>query len=173
VVTTPLEQRMQGVGGWLFVSQARELERLAQDQVVMEIGSYQGRSAVVMAEVAKKLICVEIAVQPALERNIKPWRHKVELHEMDSMDAVKLDWEPLGFLFVDGAHDYETVRSDCGFLKWVVVGGYVVFHDTHWKGVKQAVDEIMTDNPEWEKQPARGYGYMTAFRRIMPPRSAK
>ena len=87
---------------------------------------------------------------------------------MNSLDAVKLDWEPVGLLFIDGGHDFATVVSDCGFLKWVIVGGHVAFHDfTGWRGVAQAVRQVMTDNPEWIRVEG-GYGTMAIYQRVQP-----
>lgn len=171
-----LVQRLQGISGWLSISEADLLERLAQDQVVLEIGSFLGRSTIAMVEAAKKVICVDFfahafcgsyerdatgrVIPPVekpntrdiFERNVKPWRHKIEVHEMNSLDAVKLDWEPVGLLFIDGGHDTATVLSDCGFLRWVIMGGFVAFHDSSWKSVSRAIKQVMVNNPEWKEQ---------------------
>jgi len=153
----------------------------------MEIGSYYGRSTVAMAAVAKKMICIDSflfgsdlpyprdetgrLIPPAVksdaretfEGNVAPWRDKLEVCEMDSLEAVKLDWEPVGLLFIDGGHDYETVKSDCGFLKWVIPGGHVAFHDASWGSVGKAIREAMTDNPDWEV--VENYGNMLVYKR--------
>lgn len=171
-----LSQRINKVFGWLGLKNAQVLEQLAQGQIVMEIGSYHGRSTVAMAPAAKKVICIDYFrvkakgrriprddmgkeillpekpdTRDIFEKNVKPWRHKIEVHEMNSLDAVKLDWEPVGLLFIDGGHDYATVLSDCGFLKWVSLGGYVVFHDSTRKDVKRVLDQVMVGNPEWRE----------------------
>lgn len=172
-------ERIKGIRGWCNPSQAAILERLAQDQVVMEIGCYEGLATVVMAPGAKKIICIDFFwmgdppypedlpgrlvlgkekpnTRAVFERNIAPWRDKIEIHEMYSQHAVKLEWEPIGLLYVDGGHDYATVLNDCGFLKWVIVGGYAAFHDAahHRYGVRRALAEFFPDNPEWELAPA-------------------
>jgi len=181
-----IEERMRGIKGWLELHEAEALERLAVGRVVMEIGSYHGRSTVVMAPVAQKVICIDYflieagaerdetgrVVPPAVkpktreifENNVAPWRDKLKVYEMNSLDAVKLDWEPVGLLFIDGGHDYATVVSDCGFLKWVVQGGYAVFHDTSWPSVKAAVQDVMRDKPEWVV--AERYSNMTVYRKM-------
>jgi hypothetical protein len=52
----------------------------------------------------------------------------------------------IGFLFLDGAHDYESVRDD--LVAWIPLlanGGILAVHDyvsEKWMGVKRAVDEI-------------------------------
>ena len=183
----PLKERVGKVYGWLKPHEAEALERLALGQVVMEIGCYMGRSTVAMVPGAHKVISIDTflfgkgkhqrgengrpippAVKPdtreIFERNTKPWIGKIEVFEMNSLKAVKLEWEPVGLLFIDGGHDYATVLSDCGFLKWVIPGGYAAFHDTSWPGVKQALKEVMTDNPDWEV--AENYGNMRVYRRM-------
>ena len=186
-----LSQRINKVGGWLSLEQAKVLERLARGQVVMEIGSYFGKSTVAMAPVAKKMICIDYFLTKVpkghfghpkdktgrliiptkkpdtrniFEKNIESWRHKIEVYEMNSLDAVKLDWEPVDLLFLDGGHDYATILSDCGFLKWVIVGGYAVFHDITWESVAKAVKQTVSNNPKWEK--VRGAPNMAVYRRI-------
>lgn len=182
----PLKERVGKVYGWLKPHEAEVLERLALGKVVMEIGCYMGRSTVAMVPGAYKVICIDSflfgkekhkrdengrpippAVKPdtreVFERNTKRWMGKIELYEMNTLKAVKLEWEPIDLLFIDGGHDYETVLSDCGFLKWVIPGGYAIFHDTSWKGVKQVLKEVMTDNPDWEA--AENYGNMRVYRR--------
>lgn len=101
-------------------------------------------------------------------------------------DAARGDWAfiradsrrfalpgPIHLLFIDGAHDYEAVKSD--IQRWapaVVPGGLVAFHDygNHdlipWTaGVKMAVDELMIE-PEW--LPAGGDGSVKVFRKAAP-----
>ena len=190
-----LTERVKKVFGWLSLREARVLEQLARHQVVLEIGSYLGKSTVAMAPVAKKIICidyfaVEIAeggtskdktgrlivpsekpdIRAGFEQNVKPWRDKLEVHEINSLDAVKLDWEPVGFLFIDGGHDYATISSDCGFLKWVVPGGHVAFHDVRSsKDVARAVSEAMTDNPQWSV--TSRFDNLVVYQRIADPHS--
>lgn len=186
-----LSQRINKVGGWLSLGQAKVLERLARGQVVMEIGSYFGKSTIAMAPAAKKLICIDYFLTKVLkghfahlkdktgrliipskkpdtrnifERNVEPWRHKIEIYEMNSLDAVKLTWEPVGLLFIDGGHDYATVLSDCGFLRWVVVGGHVAFHDVKHKDIARAIKQEVSNNLEWKK--VQGASNLAVYRRI-------
>lgn len=187
-----LSQRIGKVFGWLSLAQAEVLERLARGQVVLEIGSYFGKSTVAMAPVAKRMICIDYFrvktprggrspldstgrliphtkkpdTRDIFEQNVKLWRHKIEVHEMNSLDAVKLDWEPVGLLFIDGGHDTATVLNDCGFMKWVIIGGHVAFHDIGWKSVAKAVNQVLTNNPEWER--VQEVPNMLICQRILP-----
>lgn len=59
----------------------------------------------------------------------------------------------LGLLFIDGAHDYQSVRADIGlYAPKVKIGGLVVLHDATMTdpGVLQALDETLTaDVQRW------------------------
>lgn len=84
-------------------------------------------------------------------------------------DSRTIRWDrPVHFLFVDGGHAYDVVRSDIRkFGQHVVVGGIMAFHDydrsaTYLKdrarqyprrlalGVRRAVDEFCTKSQGWE-----------------------
>ena len=160
---------MEGVDGYLVTPQARMLEKYSVGCVVMEIGSFVGRSAVAMAPAAKQIICIDhwrrpqglkpemrkyddggklilpgkdpVAL-PQFLRNVAHWRHKIVPVVMDSADAVKLDWwPPLDMLFIDGGHDYESVSSDLGFLRFLKPGGILAMHDVTAAGVSRAIAE--------------------------------
>ena len=64
---------------------------------------------------------------------------------MKSHKAIKFVKTPVGFLFIDGAHDYKSVNED--FLDWspkVVDGGIIAFHDTiDWPGPKKVVEKYL------------------------------
>jgi hypothetical protein len=64
---------------------------------------------------------------------------------MDSITASKNINDEIGLVFIDGSHDYESIKSD--FEAWwpkVQVGGIIAFHDYISKtGVGIFVDEIM------------------------------
>ena len=54
--------------------------------------------------------------------------------------------EPVELLFIDGAHDYETVHGDItGFKPLVKEGGLLCGHDysRRWPGVVRAVNELV------------------------------
>jgi len=89
---------------------------------------------------------------------------------------------PIHFLFVDGGHRYEVVKSDIkNFGKHVVVGGIIAFHDYTRSesylekrrerepgrcalGVRQAVDELCTESQGWE--PLKIIDSIKAFWRV-------
>jgi predicted O-methyltransferase YrrM len=66
-------------------------------------------------------------------------------------DSRHFDFEPyhgqMDLILIDGAHEYEVVRSDSeNALKMLAPDGIIVWDDYHpyWPGVVQAVDEIAT-----------------------------
>ena len=138
-----------GIGGWLTQDQARSLWDGAQ-QVrpggrMLEIGSHQGRSTVVLGVAARARSASVIAVDPhvaggmfggAATRDLflanvaaADLSGVVELVQEKST-AVRPGWrEPLELLYVDGKHDYWTVRDDLRWVEHVAPGGPVFVHD--------------------------------------------
>jgi predicted O-methyltransferase YrrM len=56
----------------------------------------------------------------------------------------------LDFIYIDGLHDYESVKADiAGFYPKLKVGGIIAGHDYHledWPGVYNAVNEFISEN---------------------------
>ncbi len=80
---------------------------------------------------------------------LAPFKSRVRLLRMTSLDAAgllpDLPYHHPGFVYIDGAHNYETVRED--LLAWwpvVVPGGILAGHDytPEADGVRRAVDEF-------------------------------
>ncbi|MFA0753532.1 MAG: hypothetical protein IMHGJWDQ_001308 [Candidatus Fervidibacter sp.] len=63
-------------------------------------------------------------------------------------DSTKFDWSPyersVDFVFIDGAHDYESVRKDTeNALRIVREGGIILWHDySIFKGVTLCLNEL-------------------------------
>jgi len=64
---------------------------------------------------------------------------------------VAKTWDKdVGLLFIDAAHDYESVKAD--FLAWspfVVAGGWVVFHDAGFPGPSRVIKEYIEASDLW------------------------
>lgn len=73
--------------------------------------------------------------------------------------TIRETWKiPLRFIFIDGHHDYEYVRDDCLWRHSLVSAGVIAFHDyggPH-KGVKKAVDEIMSPDSNFKLLSSNG-----------------
>ena len=95
-------------------------------------------------------------------RNIEPIKHIVNPVRMDSiLAAATYADKSLDFVFIDGAHNYESVKADIqAWLPKVKIGGFIGGHDygndepENVNGVKKAVDEkfnkdITVYNPGW------------------------
>lgn len=151
------------IEGWLGYAEAVNLYRLSLSlpsaPCIVEIGSWQGKSSVVLGKgVASKhgakVYCIEpftgdgvshagtllsqlkqsqgLLLREAFDRNIvrNALQHVVHVVPGYSHDVVR-DWRgDIHLLFIDGDHRYEAVRQD--FLDWtpfLVHGGYVVLDD--------------------------------------------
>ena len=141
--------RAESVSGWLKEGQARllwdEAIALRPGSTILEIGSHQGRSTVVLGSAARAVGATVIAVDPFVEGRLfgglsthdtfvanvaaAGLDDVVELVQ-DYSTRLRPSWErPLDLLYIDGKHDYWTLSDD---LRWAVhlpPGGAVVIHD--------------------------------------------
>lgn len=119
---------------------------------VLEIGSYKGRSTVILAKSAafagQTRVCAvdpldlpsitdpgeteRAAVASAFRANLRAHgvESLVEFHEMTSQ-ALGPSWRrPIRLLWIDGDHTYEGAKSDFDvFAPYLIPGAIVAFHD--------------------------------------------
>jgi len=176
LLTLPILTQMKNIEGWLeedeadllIAAVARALTTLPQEATVVEIGSYCGRSTVVLGGVVKSLSAEAkvYAIDPhdgvvgALDQGLqfeKPTLHTFQRNiadaaltsiiEMIPQYSFNVVWDkPIGFLLIDGLHDYTNVARDFyHFEPWVVPAGYIAFHDyaDYYPGVKTFVNELL------------------------------
>lgn len=176
LLTLPILERMRQVEGWLdeeeadllIAAAARALSEPGERPAVVEIGSYKGRSTVVLGSTIER-------VRPdARIYAIDPHQGQVgaeDTHLFDSTPTLveflrnirsfgltgfiepilrysyEVEWErPIRMLLIDGLHDYASVSRDFRhFETWVEPGGFVAFHDyaTYYPGVVRFVDELL------------------------------
>lgn len=135
---------------------------------IMEIGSYVGTSTSILARHAAFLMCVDTwsgsgkendEMQPLYDgRNVfqvwlentgmfpkRPAFHKRTLNP-DSLPEFLGD-QRFDLIFIDGAHDYESVKADIKIAEQhIAPGGVICGHDfTGFKGVTQAAIEFELD----------------------------
>ncbi len=151
-------ERVDGVEGWLTDGQAHRLwdaaRRVVAGGVIVEIGSFRGRSTIVLALASRDDVDV-IAIDPhgggdrgpnqiapdqvrgesdnvAFRGNLdragvtQRVRHVRELSSRALRDVDR----PIDLLYIDGAHRYSPARDD--IASWgdrVPDGGTVVIHD--------------------------------------------
>ena len=149
---------VEDVEGWLTDAQARRLwERsraLRAPAQIVEIGSFRGRSAIVMAQAAPPGVGLT-AIDPhgggdrgpqeiapdaargeednaAFHRNLRRTgvEQQVRLVRLPSSDALEKVHGTVELLYIDGAHRYAPARND--IARWgarVPAGGTLLVHD--------------------------------------------
>jgi MMP 1-O-methyltransferase len=185
------------IEGWLTEDEARILYRhsaeLGAHGPVLELGSFNGKSTVVLGLAAKSVGSRVVAVDPHQGINywqgdIPPLPHLggpsfesfqrnleaagvddvVEALVMTSVEAFDVTkcYDPFSFVFVDGNHGYEHVRQD--FDLWsqrLITGGIIAFHDADGKipGPPRVVAEVR-ERADFE--PISLVGQLASFRKI-------
>jgi len=158
----------RAIPGWLTETEADYLYQVASElspgASIVEVGSYLGRSACAIGlgcrESGARLITID-HFEGNPEHSEKP---TVEGLRWNLAKIGVLDWvsivaeeatvaargikEPIAMLFVDDAHDFNSVlRTSTAFLPKLTRGGCVLWHDClaeGWPEVGQAVDKITT-----------------------------
>jgi predicted O-methyltransferase YrrM len=137
------------IGGWLTRDQAlslwSEARSVGTGQLIVEIGSHQGRSTVVLAAASPEATVVAIdpfvggamfgglATKDRFLANLDRTgvRAQVDLREAKSAD-LRPQWdEPIALLYIDGKHDYWTLSDDLKWTEFLSDGGRVLIHDAY------------------------------------------
>jgi MMP 1-O-methyltransferase len=159
LITSSIDGFLTDREGWLLF----QLAKRCRNGVIVEIGSWQGRSTVWLGlgtQASRRLKVYAIDPHVGSEESRRGGR-RVETFEkfkknidraglidtivpiVEMAENARKDFNrPISLLFIDGAHDYESVKKD--YELWaplVVEGGHIVFHDTQWEGVKKVCDE--------------------------------
>jgi len=157
--------------GWLTPEEAKELERLATDQVVLEIGAWLGLSTVTMARVARHVVSVDhhrgssehqqggacfdehlVDEESRIDTWPQFWTNIRTNGVRDRVTPIIATTEQIGpllrsssfdLVFVDGAHETSAVARD-GELAFRVVRptGAVAFHDFNLPSVQFAIEML-------------------------------
>lgn len=172
----PVIRAIKSIEGWLSDDEARllvsaavkALRELPPPHWIVEVGSYHGKSTVLLGSVVKFVspqtkVC---AVDPhdgmlgAVDQGLKsyppsldPFKKNIrdanltDIVDMKIGKAVEVPWmNPISFLYIDGLHDYTNVSQDFQhFSIWLQPGAYVAFHDyaDYFPGVKKFVHELL------------------------------
>lgn len=141
--------RVQDVPGWLKEGQAQilwdEASKLGTGGTVLEIGSHQGRSTVILGEALRPKGGTVIAVDPFVEGKLfgglstkEKFERNMAANDLNGVVELVQDYSTglrpawdrsFDLLYIDGKHDYWTLSDD---LKWSVhlpEGGGIVIHD--------------------------------------------
>ena len=125
------------------------LNELATGDLAVEIGTREGYSASIIAKNVKTLYVVDhwetLDVFRTFKDNMNEMKLNVHPLVMKSVDAARIFKDGiLDFVFIDGDHTYEGVKSDIeAWLPKLKVGGVMAGHDYKEgaKGLRRAVDE--------------------------------
>lgn len=137
--------------------------------VFVEIGSYIGASSCFIAEGIKKskksatLYCVDTWQNDAMSEgkqdtyqkfleNTKDYANIIVPLQGTSKKIAETFDKKIDFLFIDGDHSYEGVKTDVNawFLK-LNSGAIILFHDVGWaEGVQRVIKEDITPNVKKE-----------------------
>ena len=87
----------------------------------------------------------------AVEDLLKKFKNNVSLIKGNSNNILKkIDMSKIDYVFLDGGHEYQTVKNDLNSCKEVIINGGIVLCDdydlTYAPGVKKAIDEFSSDN---------------------------
>ena len=147
---------MRGAPGFLTEREARFLALVAAcapaQGVILEIGSFKGKSTVGLASIALRyglgpVVAVDPHTAPAVtdyghgtaQSSWEDFRmsleragvtHAVEAHRAYSRDLARGWNRPIRFLWIDGDHTYQGAKADIElFRPHLVPGGIVAMHD--------------------------------------------
>lgn len=159
------------IDGWLSSVEGVGLAKLAMGKRVLEIGSYCGRSTICMAQTAATVVAVDPHdgrattesrnTLTAFLHNLAKYKAtNVIVEKATAQDfAASYDGAKFDLIFVDGAHDEESVQADIEVATRLLAdGGLIAFHDYRkspgehdggWDaGVTMAVNKFLADGAE-------------------------
>jgi len=146
--------------GWLSEVEAKALARWASGKLVLEVGAYKGLSTCIMAKEALHVTTIDTFdgrgtpnpcdTWPEFQENVKSFgleqRVSPKIGESaEVLTQLRLRDAEYDFAFIDGTHDYESVKADVeGVEPLVRPHGYIALHDhsEDYPGVMQAVAEL-------------------------------
>jgi predicted O-methyltransferase YrrM len=176
LLTWPILTLMRKIEGWLeddeadllIAAAARALAAHPEAPAIVEVGSYCGRSTVVLGSVVRAVApsARVYAIDPhdgkvgALDQGVEQGAPTLERFRRNIAEAglggvvetvkkysyeVSMERE-ICLLLIDGLHDYANVARDFyQFEPRVVAGGLIAFHDYahYYPGVQAFVNEIL------------------------------
>jgi len=159
-----------GVSGWLTYDEGRTLWEMARGLRALELGRYEGRSTVSLAQSALFLVSVDTSssqrAQWWLEKFVSDRKPETtHLLECDFAELPKRYPEPIfEFVFIDGDHTAAAVERDVAtVLPLLTPGALLAFHDYLEAGhpdVQPTVDRLAIRH-SWKR--VRQVGRLAVF----------
>jgi len=140
------------IDGYLSPTEVELLYSLAKrckgKGVIVEIGSYKGKSTISLASGSKagnrvKIYAIDPFKHPKISGasdTLNEFKQNICLAGVSDMvtemvltseSAAKIFHEPVELIFIDGDHDYKNVKLDYGlWFPKVINGGIMAFHDS-------------------------------------------
>lgn len=146
------------IRGWLHESEQLALRRWCFQKEVLELGPYEGLSTCNISLTAKGIVTVDAFdgrgtpdpkdTYQLLVDNLQKieGRCPVQIHKGTFAEVLPRLDRQFDLIFIDGAHDYDSVKSDIELAAPLLrEGGCLIFHDyaTEFPGVVQAIDELV------------------------------
>jgi hypothetical protein len=176
--------RADRIPGWLTRGQAErlftEVRALRPGATVVEIGSHQGRSTVVLASAREDLLVV--AIDPFVggkfggDLSRRQFEHHLREHGLEARvrhlaersERVRPGWtDPVDLVYVDGKHDCWSAVEDLRWSRFLPPGGRVLLHDAFSSiGVTLAV--LLSVLPRRELRYVGRVGSLATFERARP-----
>jgi methyltransferase family protein len=175
------------IPGWLTEQQAALLYEQALGSGsaprLLEIGSHQGRSTVVLATAASRLGGELVAVDPFVEGRLfggastrdrfesnlarAGLSHVVQL-VADYSTKLRPSWtQDLDLLYIDGKHDYWTLSDDLRWSEHLRPDGAVLVHDAY-SSIGVTLGILLRVLPSRTLRYERREGSLALFRKAKP-----
>ena len=164
--------------------------RAKQPQAILEVGTWNGQRALEMLNLSPDsqyygfdLFETATPENDAMEMNVKPHHYcdkvfdrltgyKVQLIKGNTRETLRWFRQKVDFVWIDGGHSVETIRSDWENIKPLLMDDAMVFFDDYYTGpqidttrfgcneiVKDLKHEVLPD-----KDPVSGGGFVQMVR---------
>jgi predicted O-methyltransferase YrrM len=159
-------------------------DHVTRDSVIVEIGSFSGKSSELFALHCKQLMCVDVwqeyweldgvtlsNAELVFDEMLKNYDniHKLKMNSVAG--SMEFDNESLDLVYIDAAHDYENTMNDIrSWFPKVKKGGIVAGHDYRYDPnikVYEVVNEVFGQDYKIETYPDSSWTILYGKSRIL------